>query len=382
MSARRVNLNDYTLDLHDAVAEAAEALQRGELLVVPTETVYGVAAKPDVAAARQALATLRGDRPAQPLTPHLVEAREAEQYLGPIGSAGRTLMRKLWPGPVALVFDVDADRRAAVAKQLDVPQELLFSEDGRITLRCPDDPALAAILQLTGQPTVITRTGLPGAAATTAPTEAELGDLPISTIYDGGPARYSRPSTIVRVLPDGEHWEVLREGIYDRRIIERLLRTTILFICSGNTCRSPMAMALARKALSQQLGVKVDQLGEKGYDVISAGVFAMPDMRAAPAAIAALTDLGGDLASHRSRPLDVATVHRADLIVTMGENHRQAVLSLVPSAADKTVQLDPAGDVEDPIGSSEEHYRQLATRMEPLVQQRIQEWLAASDERL
>lgn len=381
MTARRVNLNDYTLDLHQAVTDAAEALRRGELLVVPTETVYGVAAKPDVAAAQGALAALRGEQAARPLTPHLHDAKEAERYLGPIGSAGQTLMRKLWPGPVALVFDVDADRRASVADKLGVTEETLFAADGRITLRCPDEPALATILELADQPVIVTRTGLPTGAATTAPAEADLGDLPIAAIYDGGPTRYSRPSTVVRVLPDGESWEVVREGIYDRRIIERLLRTTILFVCSGNTCRSPMAMALARKTLAEQLGVKPDQLGEQGYDVISAGSFAMPDMRAAPAAIDAMSNMGGDLAAHRSRPLDVATIHRADLIVTMGDGHRQAVLNLVPSAADKTIQLDPSGDIEDPIGSSAEHYRQLAERMEPLIRQRIKERFFTSNDR-
>ena len=65
----------------------------------------------------------------------------------------------------------------------------------------------------------------------------------VDLILDAGPSRYSKPSTIVRVR-DGKY-EIVREGIYDERIIERLLRTTILFICSGNTCRSPMAEAIA-----------------------------------------------------------------------------------------------------------------------------------------
>jgi len=59
-------------------------------------------------------------------------------------------------------------------------------------------------------------------------------------------------------------YEIVRAGVYDERIIERMLRTTILFVCSGNTCRSPMAEAIARRVLADQLRVSEDELEQQG----------------------------------------------------------------------------------------------------------------------
>ena len=199
----------------------------------------------------------------------------------------------------------------------------------------------------------------------------------VDTIYDGGPSRFAKPSTVVRVT--GDDWSVIREGIYNARIVERLLRTTVLFVCSGNTCRSPMAMALARKIIADRLGIEQSELEAHGWDVISAGTHAMPGMPATPAGADAMQTMGADLSGHRSQPLTVGLIHRSDLILTMGESHRLTVLAQVPSAAEKTMQLDPAGDIDDPIGASPQHYQELARNIEKLVNDRLTETLLADE---
>src|SRR5207244_6181894 len=166
-------------------------------------------------------------------------------------------------------------------------------------------------------------------------------------ILGAGPTRYSKPSTLLRVRADG--YEIVRAGVYDERIVERLLRTTILFVCSGNTCRSPMAEALTRQILAKKLGITEAELEKKGLTVLSAGSFAMPGAKAATPAIEALKPLGADLSKHRSRPLSVELIHQADVIYTMSRNHAQQVIGLVPSAAEKVVTLDPDKDIDDPI---------------------------------
>jgi protein-tyrosine phosphatase len=198
----------------------------------------------------------------------------------------------------------------------------------------------------------------------------ELGGK-VDLVFDAGPSRYSKPSTIVKVGNDS--YKVVRQGVYDERIIERLLRTTILFECSGNTCRSPMAEAITRRVLAERLHVPEPELERKGISVISAGSYAMPGARATPQAVEALKEMGADLTHHRSRPLTVEMIHQADMIFTMGRSHAAAVQALVPSATEKVATLDPAGDIDDPIGGDAALYKTLAGQLQALIEKRLQE---------
>jgi len=86
-----------------------------------------------------------------------------------------------------------------------------------------------------------------------------------------------------------------------------------------------------------------------------------------------MASLGADLEKHRSRPLSVELIHQADFIFTMSHNHAQAVAALVPSAVEKTQTLDPAGDIEDPIGGEASLYEELARKLHGLIEARLRE---------
>lgn len=356
---------------------ARELLRGGGIVLLPTETVYGVAGLLTSPIARSRLRTLKGSHGVEeggvppPLTPHVGSLDQAKLYLGEVSEFALRVMKKLWPGPVGLVFDVASEQRAKVAGELGVEEGELYRE-GRITLRCPDHVLTRKLLSESG-PVVITQAPAVGGGAALKVNEVtEAALLGVDLVIDGGATRFSRPSTLLHVKKND--YNVIRPGVYDRRIIDRMLTTTILFVCSGNTCRSPMAMALARKVLAGKLGTTPERLEEKGIAVLSAGSFATPGSRATSQAVEAVAGMNADLSTHRSRPLTVELIQSADRIYTMGRSHRAAVLSLVPSAAEKTVLLDPSGmDIEDPIGSNVSVYKSLAADLEKLIIRRFEE---------
>lgn len=348
-------------------------LNAGELVVLPTETVYGAAGRLDRPAAVDKLRSLRKDSTG-PFTLHVASAEDAIDLIGEPAPLAARMMRKLWPGPVALVLDVPDDRRKALAARLKLSDAELFGENGTVVLRCPDHPFTTEVLEHVDGPVAF-------AAIETRSGELPFGDEPTATLapldgkvalaLDGGRTRFSKPSTIVRV--EGDRFTIVREGVFDARIIERQLRTNILFVCSGNTCRSPMAAAVASRMLQQEYGVDEAGLDKLGIGVISAGSYAMPGLRATPQAVEAVAQLGGDLSNHRSRSLTPELIHAADVIYTMTRSHADAVRGMSPTAASRIVPLDPDGDVEDPIGGPLSLYRDVAGRFQTLIADRFAE---------
>src|SRR5437762_14197238 len=125
-----------TPDYAKEVDRAAALLREGGVVVVPTETIYGAAGALTQQKSLQRLKELRGGE-AKPFTIHLAACQEAEKFLAPVNDYARRLMSKLWPGPVGLMFDVPADRRTAVSRELGVPESEIYhgSKIGRASCR-------------------------------------------------------------------------------------------------------------------------------------------------------------------------------------------------------------------------------------------------------
>lgn len=134
----------------------------------------------------------------------------------------------------------------------------------------------------------------------------------------------------------------------------------LIFVCTGNTCRSPMAEGLMKQLLGP----------DSGWEVGSAGVCAGNGFPASPNSIAAMQEKGIDISGHRSRLLSPALIEEADLLVAMTGGHRDAILAAAPQSAGKVFLLKSFGfaqcpaDIYDPVGEALEVYRRVRDEMD------------------
>jgi protein-tyrosine phosphatase len=330
------------------VERAVQLLRQGEVVALPTETVYGLAALP---IAESKLRSLKQRDADKPLT-LAVHSREAAEALADLSHRGlRRLARRFWPGPLTLV---------ARAR----------SGDGTLGLRVPAHKTTLAILQALDCAVLLTSANPGGQppARTADEVQAFFGDG-VELLLDGGETTIGEASTIVRF--DGPRAEVLRSGLIDPEMVYRTAATRILVVCSGNTCRSPMGELLLRAEWSRLYGVEPEALLPMGGQVESAGTAAIPGLRASPEAIEVLAGQGLDLNLHRSSQVTPDRIQSADRIFVMTRAHRSALQQMDAGPADKAELLDPSGkDVDDPIGGTTATYRRCAQRIQGAARER------------
>lgn len=377
-----------------AVADAAGALGAGQPVVLPTDTVYSVAitartANTDrivEAIARRTDAGLPpgplawipeehglGPGTATPLE-RTAESQRPATALDLKGPAHRILLRRLSPGPAIFLA---RPRSAAAGGALGLPPAALGPASGpdaaaRVAFRIlPASPA-AEVVGQAGVPVVLAEVPLsPGRWAGTADAAAAIiaeatGEGPV--VLDGGTLRPGRPATVIDLCPDGG-WLIVRPGAYEERFVAAQLEQTILLVCSGNTCRSPMAEAIGRHLLMQ------GRPGPVRIRLVSAGTAALPGAPPTPEAVRAIREVGADPSVLRgAKPLTRALIDEADAVFVMTRSHEAAVLSMAPGAADRVQLLDPTGEeIQDPIGLPQAIYTETARRLRDALSQRFRE---------
>jgi L-threonylcarbamoyladenylate synthase len=182
----------------DLLSRAAVSLKGGEVIVVPTETVYGLAALPTVPGATSRLFALKGRSAKVPLAVLCADVEQALALAEKSGAEVREVAERYWPGPLTLVLR----RRPGLGYELGEPVDT-------IGVRCPDHLLVQALAREVGPiaTTSANRHGEP-TPEVAAEVAAQFGDG-VGLVLDGGPCQ-GTPSTVLDVT--GDEWKVLRQG--------------------------------------------------------------------------------------------------------------------------------------------------------------------------
>jgi L-threonylcarbamoyladenylate synthase len=345
-----------TVDPSDMVRQTRDAIAAGAAVVLPGDCGYLALWKAGAPVELPAPAVLAWG-------PNEVAARGLS-----VPPAARRLMHRAWPAPLVVEIP-DGDSFA----RFRYPEHPLF------------DLVVPAVAPL--GPVLVADTG----DSTADAAQKRLGDV-AGLVVNAGAIAVDRP-TVVRVIPPAqpgvrEHagrgagaeqsgYAITEPGAFPADEIERLAARIVLFVCTGNTCRSPLAEGLAKKALADRLGCAPDQLPGRGFWVLSAGVAAYGGGAAAAESVTVAAEFGADLRAHASRPVNPQLLLTADDVIAMTRGHLHALAARYPNTGPEARLLCGEEDLDDPIGAGEEVYRECARTIVRNLERFLSEWVGS-----
>ncbi|MDP3981883.1 MAG: L-threonylcarbamoyladenylate synthase [Chlamydiota bacterium] len=347
--------------LHEGLLQgAASILRRGGLVAFPTDTVYGLGAHFFNDDAIEHLYRVKR-RPREKPFPMLIEDKSClDEYVSSLPVNVRKFTNSFWPGPLTLILLCDRG----------------ILKGKKIGFRVPDDPIARLLLRVSEFPLAAPSANHSGKPSPKNAHEV-LSDLDgeIDLIIDGGACKIGRESTVVEII-DGE-LNILRYGSLSREKIDTCLSLpdipkgkvkSVLFVCTGNSCRSVIAEYLLKEYLRDRVDIRIS----------SAGTTAYPGMQPTQHAISVMQKKHIDINGHLSCPVTPNLIDNTDLILVMTKAHKRFLLEMLsrPGIDSNKIHLlmdfssrwDFLGtDVEDPIGQPYWAYENcLEMMLEPM----------------
>lgn len=322
------------------IREVARGSREGKIVAFPTETVYGMGGPMSIPSIQDRLIELKRRDEHKRFSYHIGEWDMVDLLGVQTTQAFRFLARKFWPGPLTLVVFNKASEK--------------------IGLRFPRHRVAVTLINATGEPFIATSANLSGQSSPkTAESVMEQFGGQIDYVIDSGPCEVGIDSTVVDLtgpepvmLREGASASQIRQAIEDIKA-QRYPHKRILIVCTGNSCRSPMAEGwlqdqLARKGLARQI------------EVFSRGIAARDGGSATAEAIYVMKNREIDISNHVSHPCRRQDIIDSDLIIAMSPQHASFITGMVPSAKEKIIVLD----VPDPIGMDMPVYEQVIELIE------------------
>lgn len=355
------------------IKKAADALDEGDIVAFPTETVYGLGCRVEPSAIKR-LDELK-ERPIEKhYTLHIGDQDQLNHYIPEMDVRCRKLVQNGLPGPMTIVFQLSESALNRLSSELSTQTFNLLYSDGTLGIRYPDNPVASAILSRTRFPVVAPSANPAGQIPAASAREVlEYFDGRIQCVVETPEYEcdFKKSSTVVKI--GCSDMTILRQGVISESQIRRWSTYRILFVCTGNTCRSPIAEGICRKYFSDKLGLGVDHLAGLGYKVSSAGIAAYPGMPASRQAVEVCRKQRIDLSSHRSSPLTSEDVEQSDVIFTMTHSHSENIVQMYPASSHKCFVLAETADIPDPIGMGYDVYHCCFQKIQESVMKRMDE---------